>query len=222
VARRWGITVDPDPYRNKAQGPGGVLSNLWQSRCLRGDPICGEGYNSDLVSHIVQTADAMNCAVPGTFCEHKKYALSPDPGKADQVGYGLTERGGKFLALKTFPEIFMTTGPHIAHYGTFVEGDFVYIRLYYTGSPTGFGFVGVNGSGWAQEEIPFSGPTTPYWTRVSSGRVDYPFNHLCSTAPGNKSDIEAWVYSSTQRSTRVRIPLACSAPKEVITPFFDY
>jgi Cutinase len=223
LARRRLTPVKPNPYENNTQGPGGDLSNRWQSRCLRGDQVCGEGYASDFVSGIVQIKDAIVCIA--TFCEHKKYALSPDPSKADQVGYGLTERGGKFLALKTFPEVFTTTGPHIAHYETFTEGDLVHIRLYHTGYPTGFGFVGVNGSGWAREEIPFFVPTTPYWTRVSPGRVDYPFKHVCSTAPGNQSDIEAWVYRdgfTPRESTHVKIHMACSAPKEMITPFFDH
>jgi hypothetical protein len=211
---------NPNPYSNTPEGPGVGLSDRWQSRCLKDDPICGEGYG--FLYYGNQLGLAINCGTSPDFCEHEKYASEPEKGK--KVGYGLTTRGAMFLALKTFPDVFTTGAPSVAHYETFVEGDFVYIRLYHTGSPIGFGFVGVNGSGWAQEEIPFSSPTTPYWTRVSPNddRVEYPFNHLCSTQPGNKSDIEAWVYSSTQRSPRVRINLACSVPKEVVTPFFDY
>jgi hypothetical protein len=204
---------NPNPYENNPEGPGTGLSDRWQSRCLKDDPICGEGYGRTL--WLAQLDVVTYCL--SHFCPHHMYTKA-------NGGHNLTERGAKFLALKTFPDVFTTSQPSITHYETFVEGDFVYIRLYHTGSPTGFGFVGVNGSGWAQEEIPFSGPTSPYWTRVSPNgdRVDYPFNHLCSTHPENKSDIDMWVYSSTQRSPRVGINLACSAPKEVITPFFDY
>jgi hypothetical protein len=163
---------NPDPYLNTPEGPGVSISDRWQSRCLKDDPICGEGYGRDLWG--AQGLVAKNCA--SNVCQHKLYTKV-------NWGYNLTERGAKFLALKAFPDVFTSQKPEIVHYETFVEGDFVYIRLYYTGSPTGFGFVGVNGSGWGKEEIPFFSQTTPYWTRVSPGRVDYPFNHACSTVP---------------------------------------
>jgi hypothetical protein len=239
VLRRLGLSSDRDPYKNLPQGPGGELTERWQSRCLKDDALCGEGWGSFLLNLGNQIGAASRCGF--ALCEHQRYPINPGPGDhpvptatcgnpllegLTSTGYGLTRCGAKFLALKTFPK--GTAEPEIVHYETFVEGDFVYIRLYYTGSPTGFGFVGVNGAGWARAEIPFS--NTPYpistWIRVSPNgdRVDYPFNHLCSTAPDNASDIEAWVYkdgSTPRESIHVGIHLACSAPKEVVTPFFD-
>lgn len=202
---------NPAPYSNTPEGPGVGISDRWQSRCLKDDPICGEGYGSDLWGS--QPLVAINCG--SQSCMHKMYTKA-------NGGYNLTERGANFLALKTFPDAFTTGTPSVAYYETFVEGDFVYIRLYYTGPATGFGFVGANGSGWGFEQHLFS--QAPYWARVSPNgdRVDYPFNHLCTTHPENKSEIDAWVYNNTQPGTPVRIPLACSAPHEVITPFFDH
>jgi hypothetical protein len=201
----------PRPYENNPQGPGGELSKRWQSRCLVGDPICGEGYVG-FGAFDAQALDGIQCNADPS-CKHRQYHTQTTK---------LTTNGANFLFLKTFPDVFTTGAPSVAYYETFVEGDHVYIRLYYTGSPTGFGFVGANGAGWGLEEHLFSNP--PYWARVSPNgdRVDYPFNHLCSTQPNNASDIEAWVFSDTQGGTPVTIHLACSAPEEVITPFFNH
>lgn len=213
-----------NPYKNNPQGPpDGELAKRWQSRCLVGDAICGEGYKGwDAL--IKQIDEAKNCS----SCWHDQY---------HRPATGLTTKGAKFLALKTFPDVFEKDYPTIPHYETSVEGDYVYFRLYYTNSlnpqndplnkVNGFGFVGINGSGWGEEEHPFS---NLYWARYRPGfnRVDYPFNHLCSTQPENKSDVEAWVLvlnpdgSIRDGSPGVPIHMTCSAPKEVITPFFDH
>src|SRR2546421_7238198 len=83
MQRSIGGAIPPkvDPYENKPQGPVS-LADRWQSRCLKGDTACGEGYGQG--SEFRQTTDLGSCDV--TFCEHQKYALSP-ADNVDRVGY---------------------------------------------------------------------------------------------------------------------------------------
>lgn len=86
------------------------------------------------------------------------------------------------------------TAPVITGYDTFQEGDLIFLRLNYTdpdGDAEGFGFRGVNGSGWAEETHPFSDPS---YGRVSEGTIAYPFNHLAASDSPIESDVEAWIY----------------------------
>ena len=99
---------------------------------------------------------------------------------------------------------------------TYTQGVFVYVRVPYTdtnGDAEGFGFQGVNGSGWAEETHPFSSPS--YGTvsgNASSGTVVYPFNANCGTSNEQQSDVEFWIYDSGgSQSGPVVLHLACSA-----------
>jgi hypothetical protein len=220
------ISDIPNPYDNTLAGPASTilsLANRWQSRCLKGDPVCGEGYPIvidpiGLLHHPDQGPDALACANPNTVCEHTKYIKA-------KGGYNLTERGANFLAFKAFPPV--TSHPEVVRSETFREGVLVFFRAYYTdplNAVNGFGFVGVNGSGWGEETHPFSSPS---YGRVYPGRIEYPFNHACSTASEFKSDVEAWVVVLSpdgriiDGSPGVDIPMACNAPCEVVTPFFQ-
>jgi murein DD-endopeptidase MepM/ murein hydrolase activator NlpD len=115
--------------------------------------------------------------------------------------------------------------PEIVHFETFVEGVLVFFRLSFTdpsNTAVGFGFKGVNGSTWAEENHPFSSPS---FGRVFSDRIEYPFNHLCGTPSAYESDVEAWIYDRAgQRTPSVTIYLACSAQSRGIfaTPTFGY
>jgi hypothetical protein len=95
---------------------------------------------------------------------------------------------------------------------TYQKGALVYFRLYYEdldNDPAGFGFVGANGSGWAEESHPFSSPS---YGIVGPGRVDYPFNLGCGTAQAQQSDVEAWIYDTAGTHSRpVNIHLACTS-----------
>jgi uncharacterized protein YfaP (DUF2135 family) len=95
---------------------------------------------------------------------------------------------------------------------TFREGVLVFFRLYFTdpsNTAVGFGFKGVNGSGWAEENHPF---TSPSYGRVFPGRIEYPFNHGCGTPSAYESDVQAWIYDNAgRRITSGTIHLACSA-----------
>jgi hypothetical protein len=106
--------------------------------------------------------------------------------------------------------------PQIVRSETFHEGELVYFRLHYTDSDNdavGFGFRGINGSGWGSEEYFF---THPSYGRVSPGQVEYPFNHLCGTGSAYESDVAAYIFDAEgNRSSEVEIHLACSPPNEL-------
>jgi hypothetical protein len=90
-------------------------------------------------------------------------------------------------------------------------GQLIYLRITYTdpdGDATGFGFRGANGSGWAEEQHPF---TAPSYGRVGPGYIDYPFNHGCGTDRAIRTSVTAWIYDSrSARSTPVTVTLTCS------------
>ena len=72
----------------------------------------------------------------------------------------------------------------------------------------GFGFEGVNGSGWAEETHPFSSPS---YGIVGTGSIAYPFNEACGTAQQYTSYVEAWIYDAAgASSTPVVIHLVCA------------
>jgi hypothetical protein len=99
----------------------------------------------------------------------------------------------------------------ITCYGTYAENPLLYFRLFFSdpdNAAAGFGFKGVNGSAWGEENHPF---TSPSYGRVSPGRVDYPFDLLCGTQSAYESDVEAWIYNNAgQRTAPVTIHLACT------------
>jgi hypothetical protein len=105
--------------------------------------------------------------------------------------------------------------PEIGRVESFREGGLVFFRVFYTdpnADAEGFGFRGVKGSRWAEEEFPFSSPS---YGRVSHGIIEYPFNHGCGTSSEYESDVEVWIYDSAGlQSPPVTVHLACSAPSE--------
>jgi hypothetical protein len=109
--------------------------------------------------------------------------------------------------------------PEIILAQTYTQGVFVYFRIYYSdpgNDAAGFGFEGVNGSGWAEENHPFSSPS---YGIVAPGMVDYPFNLECGTAQQYDSSVEAWTYDTAgDRSNLAIISLSCTAPSTPVTP----
>jgi hypothetical protein len=103
-----------------------------------------------------------------------------------------------------------THAPQITGVGSYREDALVYFRITYAdqdGDAEGFGFRGVNGSGWGQESHPF---TSPSYGRWSPGRIDYPFNLACGQPNQYETDVQAWIYDSTGlESTGVVIHLKC-------------
>jgi hypothetical protein len=103
-----------------------------------------------------------------------------------------------------------TPAPVVASTATHIDGVMVYLRLRFDpqSGAVGFGFRGVNGSGWAPESHPFSAPG---YGRVTPGQLEYPFNHGCGTTQSYESDVEAWLYEAAGRmSPPVAVHLACS------------
>ena len=102
--------------------------------------------------------------------------------------------------------------PQISSTSTYQEGVLVYIDIHYTNpghNAEGFGFVGVNGSGWAEENHPF---TSPSYGIVGPDSISYPFNLACGTAQQYTSWVEAWIYdTSGVRSKPVIIRLVCTS-----------
>jgi eukaryotic-like serine/threonine-protein kinase len=100
--------------------------------------------------------------------------------------------------------------PQITGVTTYQQGQLVYFKITYDDpghDAEGFGFVGVNGSGWAEENHPFSAPS---YGILGPGTVSYPFNLACGTAQAYRSQVEAWIYDTAgDRSQPMVIDLAC-------------
>jgi hypothetical protein len=91
------------------------------------------------------------------------------------------------------------------------KGSLVYFSLTYADpdhDAKGFGFVGINGAGWAEENHPFSKPS---YGIVGNDKIDYPFNLECGTPQEYRSWVEAWIYDSQgMRSNPVEVALTCT------------
>jgi hypothetical protein len=112
------------------------------------------------------------------------------------------------------PTTHPTTGPQvpiITGVGTYTQGELVYFDINYADpghDAAGFGFVGVNGSGWAEENHLFSSPS---YGIVGPDSIAYPFNEECGTAQQYDSYVEAWINDTAgQHSTPVVIHLVCT------------
>jgi hypothetical protein len=102
--------------------------------------------------------------------------------------------------------------PYITQVTTYTQGVFVYFKITYAdpgNNAEGFGFVGINGSGWAQETHPFSSPS---YGIVGPNSIAYPFNSGCGTAQQYDSYVQAWIYNTVgEQSPPVIIHLVCAA-----------
>jgi len=133
-----------------------------------------------------------------------EFALSPNP-----YGVGVSPIGanGDNFTINTPPP----PVPVITSVGTYTKGVLVYFDIHYAdpgNDAEGFGFVGVNGSGWAEENHPFSSPS---YGIVGPDSIAYPFNEACGTAQQYDSYVEAWIYDTAgDRSKPVVIHLVCT------------
>jgi hypothetical protein len=102
--------------------------------------------------------------------------------------------------------------PEITSVETYTQGVFVYFDIQYAdpgNDAEGFGFVGVDGSGWAEETLPFSSPS---YGIVGPDSIAYPFNEACGTAQQYDSYVQAWIYDTAgDDSTPVVIHLVCTS-----------
>jgi hypothetical protein len=102
--------------------------------------------------------------------------------------------------------------PYITQVTTYTQGVFVYFKITYAdpgNNAEGFGFVGVNGSGWAEETHPFSSPS---YGIVGTDSIAYPFNQECGTTQQYDSYVQAWIYNTAgEQSQPATIHLVCAS-----------
>ena len=127
--------------------------------------------------------------------------------------YPIGANGDNFLVTTTAPTPTPKPQvPTITSAGTYTSGVDVYFDIHYADpghDAEGFGFVGVNGSGWAQETHPFSSPS---YGIVGPDSIAYPFNEACGTAQQYSSYVKAWIYDTAgASSTPVVIHLVCAS-----------
>lgn len=135
--------------------------------------------------------------------EHPTVGLSPLP---KVFSYGASHPGKLFKPSGTVPQI-----PSINGIFGYQKGDLAYDSITYADpgrDAKGFGFVGIDGAGWAEENHPFSNPS---FGIVGKDRVDYPYNLACGTPQEYSSWVESWIYDSQGlRSNPVEVPLLCT------------
>ena len=189
ILRREGLPVG-DRYF-----PDAIAAHT-RSYCLAHDPFCDATPNPVV---------GLACCLDRHFGYTSEKALRSD---------WVTQDGAIYAAEVVFPLVKAGTGealsPVVASTATHTEGVMVYLTLRFdqSGGAVGFGFRGVNGSGWAPESHPFSAPS---YGRVTPGQVEYPFNHGCGTPQKYESDVEAWLYDAAGgKSPPVTVHLACS------------
>ena len=105
------------------------------------------------------------------------------------------------------------SAPQITSVQTYTNGVLVYFGIHYADpghDAEGFGFVGINGSGWAEEQHPFSSPS---YGIVGPDSITYPFNLECGTSSQvSQSYVEAWIYDTAGvRSRPAVIQLDCTS-----------
>lgn len=101
--------------------------------------------------------------------------------------------------------------PQVTAINGYQKGALVYFTIFYTNPDNdakGFGFAGINGAGWAQENHPFSHPS---YGIVGHSSISYPFNLACGAPQHYNSWVAAWIYDKANiRSQAVRIALNCT------------
>ena len=101
--------------------------------------------------------------------------------------------------------------PRITGIYGYQKGSLVYFSLHYANpghDAKGFGFIGIKGARWAEENHSFSHPS---YGIVGNNSIDYPFNLACGTVHKYKTYLEAWIYDSHgQRSNPVEVDLSCT------------
>jgi hypothetical protein len=101
--------------------------------------------------------------------------------------------------------------PEVLTATTYTVGRLVTFSLIYADpghDAAGFGFVGVNGTGWAAQTRPFSGLAAGL---VGVGTIDYSFDLGCGTVQPSQGSVAVWLYDTAgRRSQPVTIALACA------------
>ena len=145
------------------------------------------------------------------------YTIATRP---QQSGGALSQVGAKMAALPgtmTRPRTRHvaasrpSTIPRITSTFTYQEGEMAFFEIFYSDpgkDAEGFGFVGVDGSDWPEQNYSFSSPGAGI---VEAGSVAYPLNQACGTGLEYSSSVKVWISDSAgARSRPVVIRLACT------------
>lgn len=101
--------------------------------------------------------------------------------------------------------------PAITATSTRTDGEVVYVRADFSdadGDASAFGFRGVKGAGWAEEQHDFAHPS---YGHVTATFIEYPFNVGCSGDTRASSDIELWIADAGgRRSAPVVVHVECA------------
>jgi hypothetical protein len=101
--------------------------------------------------------------------------------------------------------------PRITSTFTYQQGEMVFFEIFYSDpgrDAEGFGYVGVDGSEWPEQNYSFSSPGTGI---VEAGSVAYPLNQACGTGLEYASVVKVWIYDTAgARSRPVVIHLTCA------------
>jgi hypothetical protein len=101
--------------------------------------------------------------------------------------------------------------PHITGTYTYQQDEMVYFEISYSDpgkNAVGFGFVGVEGSDWPEQNHLFANPADGI---VEANSISYPLNQGCGTGFEYTSTVRAWIYDAAgTRSKPVIIHLACT------------
>jgi hypothetical protein len=100
--------------------------------------------------------------------------------------------------------------PRITGTYTYQQGSRVFFEISYSDpghNAAGFGFVGVEGSDWREQDYLFSNPADGI---VTGNSIAYPLDQGCGTGFEYTSTVKAWIYNKVGvRSKPVIIHLAC-------------
>jgi Protein kinase domain len=101
--------------------------------------------------------------------------------------------------------------PHITSAFTYQEGQMMYFVIFYSDpgkDAEGFGYVGVDGSEWPEQNHSFSSPGPGI---VEAGSVAYPLNQACGTGLEYASSVKVWINDTAgTRSQPIVIHLTCA------------
>lgn len=101
--------------------------------------------------------------------------------------------------------------PQITTVGTYQQGTWVYFDIGYADpghDAQGFGFMGVNGSSWVAETLPFSSPGSGI---IGADSIAYPLDLECGTSLQHQAEVEVWIFDTAgARYQPAVIHLACT------------
>jgi hypothetical protein len=219
------VTLSGNTYYLAMSDNRGTNNTIWKVNI----PVSARyGLSNDSAEVVLETGKLPNFKqvfFDGVYVDNKPIGAT----NPDKIVWGANDHrvnihpiganGDNFLVTTSKPQAPTTTPtpipapqvPTITSVGTYTQGELVYFDIHYADpghNAEGFGFVGVNGSGWAEENHPFSSPS---YGIVGPDSIAYPFNEECGTPQQYDSYVEAWINDTAgQHSTPVVIHLVCT------------